>query len=158
MATNIISPDILPLPVQQAAAAQQLGAFKKVYKTRLARSIISATFFMVGAVFFFSGAIFPPPSDISLTTRVILLGFAILMLVLAIYLFSTVLQAANRKVYLFQQGIVIEKRNQVQTMPWNQVADIWQNITRRYRNGGYVGTTYVYTLRSQDATGSSWIT
>lgn len=150
MATNIASSDILPLSVQQAAAARQLGAFKKVYKTNSNKSIVAAIFFMAGAVFFSAGGIFPPPSALSVTTRVILLMFALLMLVLVTYLFATVIQIANRRVYLFQRGIVIEKRNQVQTLPWNQVAEIWQSITRRYRNGAYVGTSYVYTLRRED--------
>jgi hypothetical protein len=46
--------------------------------------------------------------------------------------------------------MVIERGKQVQAFPWNQTAEVWQSITRNYRNGRYTGTTYVYTLRRAD--------
>ena len=38
----------------------------------------------------------------------------------------------------------------MEAFPWNQVAEVWQSVTRNYRNGSYVGTTYMYTLRRMD--------
>lgn len=148
MATNMVSQESLPLQVQQAAAAHQLGAFLKAYSSSLGRTIIGAFVFLVGAAFFFAGGIFPPGE--SVMTRGILLVFALLFLGMAIYMISTVIQAAGQQIYLFQQGLVIDKRNQVQVFPWNQVAEVWQSITRNYRNGVYTGTTYIYTLRRVD--------
>ncbi len=148
MVTNIAPQGILPLPVQQVAAAQQLGAFLKVYKASLVRTIIGALFFMAAAVFFCGGGIFP--TDLSVTTRVVLLVFGLFSLGLVVYLVSTVIQAANQQIYLFEQGIVIDKSHQVQAFPWNQVAEVWQSVTRHYRNGIYTGTTYMYTLRRVD--------
>ena len=69
---------------------------------------------------------------------------------LAVSLASSVLQAANQQVYLFEQGLVIDKRKQVLAFPWNQVSAVWQSITRNYRNGRYVGTRCTYTLRLVD--------
>jgi hypothetical protein len=62
----------------------------------------------------------------------------------------SVIQAANQQIHLFQQGIVIDKGKQVQAFAWNQAAEVWQSITRNYRHGSYVGTTYTYTLRRVD--------
>lgn len=146
--TNMVPQDGLPVQVQQVAAAQQLGAFLKVYGTKLVRTSIGALVFLVGAALFFAGGIFP--TDETVATRGILLVFAVLFLSTAIYMIFTVIQAANQQVYLFQQGIVIDKGNQVQAFPWNQVAEVWQSITRHYRNGVYTGTTYIYTLRRTD--------
>lgn len=86
----------------------------------------------------------------TVTTRVVLLIFGLFSLGLAIFLAYSVIQVANQQIYLFQQGMVIDKGKQVQAFPWNQVATIWQSITRNYRNGRYVGTTYIYTLRRVD--------
>jgi hypothetical protein len=148
MATNMIPQDLLPLPVLQVAAAHRLGAFLKVYNTNLVKTIIGSLVFLAGAAFFFAGGIFPP--DETVVSRGVLMVFALLFLCAAIYLLSTVIQAANQQIYLFQQGLVIDRSHQLQAFPWNQVAEVWQSITRNYRNGSYVGTTYLYTLRRID--------
>ncbi|HEY6539823.1 MAG TPA: DUF6585 family protein [Ktedonobacteraceae bacterium] len=46
--------------------------------------------------------------------------------------------------------LVIDKSHQVQAFPWRQTAEVRQSITRNYRNGIYVGTTYIFTLRRED--------
>jgi hypothetical protein len=148
MATNMVPVGILPLPVQQVAATQRLGAFVKAYKASLVRTIVGALVFLVGAALFCAGGILPP--NLTVTTRGVLLVCGLFFLGLAVSLASSVLQAANQQVYLFEQGLVIDKRKQVQAFPWNQVAAVWQSITRTYRNGRYVGTTYTYTLRRVD--------
>jgi len=143
-----VSNGILPQPVQQVAAAGRLGAFMKVYKTTFVKTVVGAITFVVAAALFCAGGIFPP--DLEVVTRVILLVFGLFFLGLAISLTSSVIQVANRQIYLFQQGMVIDKGKQVQVLPWNQVAEVWQSITRNYQNGSYVGTTHVYTLRRVD--------
>jgi hypothetical protein len=148
MATNMVPVGMLPLPVQQVAVTQRLGAFVKAYKASLVRTIVGALVFLAGAALFCAGGILPP--DLTVTTRGVLLVFGLLFLGLALSLASSVLQAAHQQVYLFEQGLVIDKRKQVQAFPWNQVAAVWQSITRNYRNGRYVGTTYTYTLRRVD--------
>src|SRR6266705_1304361 len=140
MATNMIPQDILPPLVQQAAASGRLGTFLKAYKASLVRTIIGALVFLAGGVLFLAGGLFPP--DLSLTSRVVLVVFALLFIGMAIYMIASALQVANQQVYLFQQGMVIEKNNQVQLFPWNQTAEVWQSVTRHYRNGVYTGTTY----------------
>lgn len=148
MTTNIVPPDMLPLPVQQEAATQRLGAFLKAYKTNLVRTIIGALVFLVAAALFGAGGLFPP--DLAVTTRGVLLVCGLFSLGLALSLAPSVIQAANRQIYLFEQGMVIDKGKHVQAFPWNQAATVWQSITRTYRSGRYVGTTYMYTLRRVD--------
>lgn len=144
---NMAPQDLLPLPVQQIAADQQLGAFAKAYPPSLTRTILGALLFLITGGLFFAGGVFPPDS---VNTKVILAGFGVALLGLALYLFSTVAQAATQRVYLFQRGVVIAKGDQLQPFPWNQVAEVWQSVTRNYRNGIYVGTTYSYTLHRVD--------
>jgi uncharacterized protein DUF6585 len=148
MATNTISQEMLPLAVQKVAESQQLGAFVKGYKPNLVRTSIGAFVMLLGAAFFLVGGIFPP--DLTVRTRVVLLVFGPLCLGLAIYMIFRVLQAANQQVYLFQHGIVIDNSRHVQAFPWSRAAEVRQSITRNYRNGIYVGTTYIFTLRRAD--------
>ena len=148
MTTNMIPPVMLPSPVQQVAAAQQLGAFLKVYKTTVVRTFIGSLVFLVAAALFCAGGIFPP--ELTVTIRGLLLVFGLFFLGLALFLAYSVIQVANQQIYIFEHGMVIDKGKQVQTFPWNQAAAVWQSITRNYRNGRYVGTTYLYTLRRVD--------
>src|SRR5690242_7821542 len=148
MATNMVSSDVLPLPVQQAAASQQLGTFRKVYKASIIRTIIGSCVFLAAAALFGLGGLLPP--GLEATTRFVLLIFGVLSLGVALYLVRSVVQVANQQIYLFEQGMVIERGKQVQAFPWSQIAEVWQSITRNYRNGRYTGTTYVYTLRRAD--------
>lgn len=148
MTTHMVPPDILPLPVQQVATDQRLGAFTKAYRTAVVRTIVGSFVFLAAAAFLCAGIILPP--DLTATTRGVLLVFGLLSLGLALWLAFSILQVANQCIYLFEQGLVIDKRKQVQAFPWNQVAEVWQSITRNYRNGRYVGTTYIYTLRRVD--------
>ena len=142
MATNMTPQSILSLPVQQVAATQQLGAFSKTYKTAIARTIIGSSIFLAMGIVFFIGVI--AASSIFLTV------FALLFIALALYMFYTASQIFDQKIYLFQYGMIIEHKNQLQAFPWYQASEVLQSITRNYRNGIYVGTTYSYTLRRAD--------
>ena len=148
MATNIVPVGILPLPVQQVAATQRLGAFVKAYKASLVRTIVGALVFLAGAGLFCAGGILPP--ELTVTTRLVLLVFGLFFFGLALSLGYSVIQVANQRIYLFERGLVIDKGKQVQAFPWNQASTVWQSITRTYRNGRYVGTRCAYTLRLVD--------
>lgn len=148
MATNMIPQEMLPPPVQQAAAAGRLGAFMKAYKAGIVRTIIGALVFLIGGMLFLGGGLLAP--DVPTTTRGILVVFALFFIGMAIYMIVSALQVANQQVYLFQQGLVVEKNNQVELFPWNQTAEVWQSVTRHYRNGVYTGTTYTYKLHRTD--------
>jgi hypothetical protein len=148
MTTNMVPPAMLPQSVQQVAAAQRLGEFTKVYTTAVARTIIGSLVFLVAAALFCAGGLLP--AELTVTVRVVLPVCGLLFLGLGLSLGYSVIQVANQQIYLFEQGMVIAKGKQVQTFSWNQVAEVWQSITRTYRNGRYVGTTYLYTLRRID--------
>jgi len=149
MSTNMTPQDILSPPVQQVAATLQLGAFIKTYKATLAGTIGGIITCIVVAALFLAGATILHDT-FNTTTIIIFLIFVLLFLGGAISMIYDAIQVANRQIYLFQQGIVIEKKGQVEAFPWNQASEIQQSITRHYRNGRYVSTTYNYTLRRTD--------
>ena len=148
MAANMMSQQVLPLPVQQVAANYRMGTFVKIYTSTLTRTILGAGLFMaVGAAFLVGGTL---PDDITVSTRVILIIFGLLFVGQASYMAYLVAQAIHQQIYLFQQGLIIGNGNQMQPFPWSQAAEVWQSVTRRYQNGVYVGTTYIYTLHRTD--------
>src|SRR5947209_9170730 len=103
MTTNMVSAVMLPLPVQQVAAAQRLGTFTKAYKTSLVRTMIGSLVFLIGAALFCVGGILPP--GLTVTTRLVLLVFGLFFLGLALSLGYSVIQVANQRIYLFEQGL-----------------------------------------------------
>jgi hypothetical protein len=145
MTANMMSPDgILPIPVQQAAASQQLGAFTKYYPPALVKSIIGAIICAAVAVMFmFIGTQADDGAVVFVLIGIFFFGFTA-------YLIYQIVQASGQKIYLFQQGIIIENNGQIQVFPWNQASEVFQSITRHYRNGIYTGTTYQYTLCRAD--------
>src|SRR5690348_6842445 len=112
MAVNMMPQDVLPMHIQQAATAQQLGPFTKVYKN----SLIFAVGYIIGAIFcillacFFITSITVDSTD---TDGGSLIFFFILDLFfwgMAGFMIYTVIKTAGRQIYLFQQGLIIEHR------------------------------------------------
>ncbi|MFD4974660.1 DUF6585 family protein [Streptomyces sp. NPDC058424] len=59
---------------------------------------------------------------------------------------------AARRLHLFEHGLAEVGRNgEVSVFRWDSMT-VLQEITERYANGIYVGTTYVYTLYREDGT------
>lgn len=145
---NSIPQDVVPAGVRQIADAQQMGTFFKAYQASIVRTIIAVIVFVGAGVLFMAGGILA--TDTTTRVKIILLVFGVLFLGMAVYLAYTVVLAFNQKVYLFQQGIVIDKGGRLEPFPWNQTAEVLQSVIRRYRYGIYVGTTSVYTLRRLD--------
>ncbi|HEY4384947.1 MAG TPA: DUF6585 family protein [Ktedonobacteraceae bacterium] len=146
MAMNMPPQVFLSMPVQQAAAAQQLGAFHKSYKVNIFNSIVGIVV-SVAVGFFFVVAAFGSGDSEAMAVELVL---ALIFFILAAFLIYAFVKASGRQIHLFQQGLVIEQRDQIQVFPWNQAAEVWQSIVRRYRYGIYVGTSYKYTLRRVD--------
>jgi len=144
MAANMAQQGVLPMHVQQAATAQQLGPFAKVYKVNLIRLGFGIIVCAVIALVCLGSA--TQSSD----SAGVLLGAGLVCLGLTVLCIYNMVQIAGRQIFLFQQGLIIEHKGQIQLLPWSQIAEVWQDITRHYRNGIYTGTTYRYTLRRGD--------
>jgi hypothetical protein len=151
--TNLVSQDIVPLPVQQAAYAQQLGTFLKAYRVSIF-NVIAAIFALLvfwGAGIYFLGSGLFERADISAKVASLVFGMICLGAPIgAIYLdsgqnLSSVPQAIKRRIYLFQQGIVIDQAGQLQPFPWHQTAEFWEDVIRSRRS-----SHSIYTLRRLD--------
>jgi hypothetical protein len=60
----------------------------------------------------------------------------------------------NRGVYVqvYTNGFARIQGTKVQEVRWDDIRAVWQSITKNYRNGVYMGTTYIYTVLAADNT------
>lgn len=151
--TNLISPDVVPLPVQQAAHAYQLGTYLKAYRVSIPQviAVMFVIIFFWGAGIYFLGSGLFEQDTIGIKVSSFVFGLICLGVPIgAIYLqfgpnLSSVPQGLKRRVYLFQQGIVIDQAGQLQPFPWNQIAEFWEDVVRSTK-----GSHFIYTLRRFD--------
>jgi hypothetical protein len=53
---------------------------------------------------------------------------------------------------VFERGFAFARAGEVRSVPWSDVAAVWQSITKHYTNGIYTGTSHLYTVRLSDDT------
>ena len=151
--TNLMSQDVVPLPVQQAAYAQQLGTFIKAYKVSIF-NIIAAIFVIIlfwGAGIYFLGRGLFEQDNIGIKVSSLVFGLFLLGVPIGVFYLQygqnlyLVPQSIKRRIYLFQQGIVIDQGGQLQPFPWNQTAEIWEDVYVSVKS-----SHFNYTLRRLD--------
>jgi hypothetical protein len=54
------------------------------------------------------------------------------------------------KVILHEGGIAHMRHGKRRLISWNDIKNVWQQITEHYTNGVYTGTSYMYTLELED--------
>jgi hypothetical protein len=55
-------------------------------------------------------------------------------------------------VALYEGGFAHQDRKGLKPVRWDDIDAVWQSVTRRYTNGVYTGTTYLYTVQLRDKT------
>lgn len=153
MSAKTTAQDFLPMHVQQTAMTQQLGPFVKSYTAALIWCITWIIVDMMAAlllVWFAAVCVLVAIRTGDWSTAfglVVVLG----MTALCISGIVRMVRAAGRKVYLFQQGLIVENKGQIQVFPWNQTTKVWQSITiHGSLSSIYVGITYNYHLCRED--------
>jgi hypothetical protein len=53
-------------------------------------------------------------------------------------------------VQVYNDGLARINGSKIEVARWDDVREVWQSITKHYRNGVYTGTTYLYTLQTAD--------
>jgi hypothetical protein len=83
----------------------------------------------------------------AITAPLIIAGFLLLFGILA---GVNAYQNWNKSVVAYEKGLAYSDNKGVQTWGWHEVEWFFISITKHYRNGIYVGTTYLYTLQKTD--------
>lgn len=140
---NMAPQGYLSPQVQQAVAAQQLGPFIRNYKASFFNILIGPIVCAIVGIFFLASGTQGGDSSANFMFAAIFLIIGVILLVIGV-------PNLGQQVYLFQQGLVIEKGGQAQPFPWRQTAEVYQQITNYYRYGIRTRTVYRYTLRRAD--------
>jgi len=138
----------LPQEAYQYAGMYQLGNPVAVYRVSFRSSIILGILCLPFAVLFAFVALSDESSSVSV----------VLMLLLAVlcaaggvyYLVFYPLIHGSWRIYACADGFVFLKGSTALPFRWDQVAFVWQRITRNYTNGVYTGTTFKYTVQRVD--------
>ena len=69
---------------------------------------------------------------------------------LAIWVVAATVIGWNTRVLVFPDGLLHIKNGKSNVFRWDDIGAVWQQITKRYVNGVYTGTTHIYTLRRYD--------
>jgi hypothetical protein len=56
----------------------------------------------------------------------------------------------NKAAVLYEKGLAYQDNKGMQMLRWEEIVYFFFSITKHYRNGVYVGTTYIYTLQKAD--------
>ncbi|GAA2739862.1 MULTISPECIES: DUF6585 family protein [Kitasatospora] len=128
-----VTQERLPEAVEALAAAHGLGPHRETFLPKR-----QGVLWMAGMVFF------------------VLLGLLLFVLP-GLFFGYLLLQSPNvsrkkaaHRLHFFEYGLVVaDHTGPVEAFRWDSMA-VLQQITRRYANGVYVGTTYLYTLYKQD--------
>jgi hypothetical protein len=64
-------------------------------------------------------------------------------------LFSTA-RNWNTAAALYEHGLALNDHTGLRQIRWDAVDGVWQSVTKHYTNGIYTGTTYLYTVQTND--------
>lgn len=135
----------------QVAGAYQLGIPQEEFKIRYTPKLIISGSIVLALGIFFGIATFAILQDGSGTeTMFILLPFTLLFLIIGAYSLLKPALYSSRRVYLCSNGFAYTHGGKTDIYPWQHIDAMWQQVTRRYYNGIYTGTTHKYTIRRSD--------
>ena len=138
----------LPQEAYQYAGMYQLGNPVAVYRVSFRQSIILGILCLPFAVLFAFVALDQSSESATIVFMVLL---ALLCAVGAVYylVFYPLIHGSWR-IYACTDGLLFLKGSTPIPCRWDQVAFVWQRVTRNYTNGVYTGTTFKYTVQRVD--------
>lgn len=141
----------------QFARTYHLGTPGEEYKVRYTkRNVIGMVFsFVVGGCLGIFGLVLLTGSaggEDAISTSVTILTIALLFIVAALILVLPPLLYRSWCVFVCSEGFLFKRGSRLDAFRWDQVAAIWQKVTRRYYNGIYTGTRHKYTVQHIDGT------
>lgn len=149
------SPSISTIPnVVSLAATNQLGEPQAEFKVGYGKLIITtiiACFIGVLLFGFLTYATLFLDSSVNGGGVLILLLFTLFFLAGGLYYLLRPILFSDA-VYLYTNGFIYHKKERYDVYRWSDLAEIWQQVTKRYYNGVYTGTTHKYTVHRKDGT------
>lgn len=123
--------------------AYQLGTPLATYTPHRVRyrsnKIAGVVLAVIGVVVIFADMLQHRPTGFFLLGGLLLAG--------GLWTFYTGMGEQSLQVQVFADGLTYTKRGSSEVIRWDEIAEVLQQVTKRYVNGAYVGTSHIYTLR-----------
>lgn len=130
-----------------------LGTQVAEYKPRSRRNVLNIFFGFILSVAGGFGILYGAASaSVSSDDRppvMILAGFVLLV---GWVMIESWLRSRGLSVQVFADGLVRSQYGKSVVVRWDEIAGVWQAITKHYYNGIYTGTTHAYTVQKADGT------
>ena len=138
----------IPPEAQQLVATYQLGMPVAEFGSKLTagKLVSSILFLLIGAGFLV----------LSLTTSSSSSGLLALLLISLLFIglglasFIVMYLRRNLHIYVCPEGLLYVNGDKADVIRWDQIEVVWTQVTKRYYNGVYTGTTHLYTVRRGD--------
>ncbi|HEU5227713.1 MAG TPA: DUF6585 family protein [Ktedonobacteraceae bacterium] len=146
---RVLQQQQLPPEAAQLAATYQLGTPQTEYKVGVKKSTM-ITMIVIGILAGGGFGVGALNSTSQTSTMLVLLGFSLLFIGLALYYVFLPVIYHSWHVYVCTDGFAFTRGNAIEAFRWDQIEAMWQSVTKHYTNGVYTGTTHIYTVRSRD--------
>jgi hypothetical protein len=116
----------------------------------VANMIAALVFILIGAGVAYAGLTTTPSrssDDSNIGMMVVGGAFAVIGLFMVFNWWRT----RGLSVQVYSDGLARIQGAKVEEVRWDNVNAVWQSITKHYRNGIYTGTTYLYTVETNDS-------
>ncbi len=138
----------IPPDVAETAYAQRLGPYLASYEPKRLGVVRIVALLLFGLPFLVMAVVAPFLGAWPATPVLAAVGGTFLWLLFRSPNLNPTLAA--RRLYVFEHGFVQIVRATPVPYRWDAITSVLQSITRRYYNGVYVGTTYLYTVTRAD--------
>lgn len=82
--------------------------------------------------------------------RISLTVIGAICLLIGLIAIEAMVRLRDLRVTVDANGLTHTQNGRTTSVRWDEISTIWQSITKRYTNGVYIGTTYLYTLQTTD--------
>jgi hypothetical protein len=140
----------------QFARTYQLGTPREEYTVRYTKqNVIGMIFaFAIGMCLGIVGLVLLVGSadgeGATGSTTIIAFTVALLLIVAALILALPPLLYRSWCVFVCSEGFLFKRGSRLDAFRWDQVAAVWQKVTKRYYNGIYMGMRHKYTIQRVD--------
>jgi hypothetical protein len=104
----------------------------------------------IGGFLVYGGLVYEAPRRSSDNSNIGMMVVGGAMVVIGLFLLFNWWRSRGVYVQVYSDGLARGQGDKVQEVRWDNVSQVWQSITKHYRNGIYTGTTYLYTVQTND--------
>ncbi len=129
------------------AATADVIEYKPGTRSQLLGTIFGVLLTVGGGIAGLYGLLHPKMANDDRMGMTVIGGICFLVGLIAI---EAMVRLIGLRVTVDANGLTHIQNGRTTSMRWDDISTVWQSITKRYTNGIYTGTTYLYTVQAND--------